>query len=310
MFPNETLCVVKFSNDGTVKTWESIPTDVPKICVQEMVRNFMASVSISSAVSLTKRSDVAEDANASLRMNEKATFISCPDETTMLSIPVESSLHEWLGIIGKPFDGHEDPDYFLIRSLQEVSEHLILGEPEEWGKTIALFQLIRKNITSDNWWGRSRRFQAIRTALSSLRSAYGGGTFPADTCNPLEVSEPENIFQKQATVLHDVVVKLRGCESFSMCVFSSQKCNKFRYNMRSQTLVSAMWYHTYVLNLAGRRSKTLVHERTSDGTNRIWYTRGGVVLLIQLLASADSFQVIPEILTQTANDLLKAVVME
>lgn len=282
----ELLAIVSFTSEAKVKSHSAIPHDLPESRVQDIVRVFIASLSVSEAMLGSSKGGSASSDSAGLEVSEpvrKATTVLLDNDTRFIGMPMLGSGNGWLGFLARPFVVH-NVDIFdaLLPAVFQTSNDLVLGSGQTESKIFSLWTNMW-HLTKSNFWSDDKPVAHIKKALVALAESYGY----------MQSRKAERITAQTAALgerlrsavdnFRSVVHGISGESSPPCAIISPDSGLAYADGLTSQQADSLVWYYGNILGVGSRASRRYVYEGTDSKMVRLWYNCRGWILGTQFI---------------------------
>lgn len=270
----ELLALISFTSEAKVKSHSAIPHDLPESHVQDIVRVFLASLSVSEAMLGSCKGGNDSNDNCGSEVTErvgKATTVLLDNDTRFIGAPMLGSGNGWLGFLAHPFVLH-DVDIFdaLLPAVFQTSNDLILGSDPQENNIFSLWTSMW-HLTRSNFWSDDKPVAHIKKALIALaesRVYVQSGEVERVAAQTAELGER---LRPAVDNFRSVVDGMSGESSCPCFVISPNLGLAYADGLTSQQADSVRWYYGNILGVGSRASRRFVFEGTDSEMVRLLY---------------------------------------
>lgn len=304
-----TLCLVRFQDNGTIDSCVSLPIPVSRAYVGDMVRMFRSSMSLAEAIRKTTGFSLKDPGKPESAddYSDSPVMVNCDPKTMFIAAPVHTSPLTWVGLIGQPMVlGDANLSRRIIPCILKAAECFFIYGPSGPRSSTELWKAIGKLMVSDNlWFNRTRFSHVLDSIVKFTRASQTEPHCSAKTCEFENVGKISNL-RPFADQFCNAIREEYQCTETSLCIFSPELEVGYCENLGSHQGDVFPWYYSSFLNLGRRRNVGELVESITNGTTRLWIKRDGWVLATLFTASLEK---VPHPSTRVRNyayNLIKA----
>lgn len=289
----EVLALISFTNDGSIVSHTAIPHNLPEPNVKELVRIFVASLSVSEALLASSEEATHNGSHGSShpsRPTQKATQVLLENNTRFIAMLSPESRNCWLGIIASRIVLNDtDVCDALLPALWDAANNLVLGSAQTGAKVFSLWKSMWQ-LTKSNFWSDEKPVVHIKKALISLaetrvykppQHTNGSHSQTARVADRL----PYAVGHFQGTIYG-----VSGEVACSFCVISPNMLLACVHGQTNEQSDSILWYYAQILGAGSRASRRFVFESSENGMVRLWYKWGGWTLCTQFISQKPALE--------------------
>lgn len=286
------LLLLSFAKDTKFVRGTGIPQDVAQETLQEFVRIFFASASISEALLSSAKgststesteSSIAKKARKSSRSLGDSTAVYLDEDTLLLAAPVDGAAQRWIGLIVSPCVLHDTVVIDgLLHALGDAAEDVIHGADDCEEKLFSMWQSMLKNLHSAYWLTGERISVDTRRAIIELgeRHAYQD---LQDGSQYILMSAAAESLEPSFTVFRSSVENVSGYYEGRFCIVTPEKTVAYTDRMSRNEMASVLWFYRNFVDIGALSSKRQFFEVTGGESVRLWYRWRGWLLYVQVL---------------------------
>lgn len=274
------VSVVEFSNDGVIHFLRTLPSSLPRACIQEHIRVFLASNSISTALLSSSPEPVCSAELSAYARDVYATIqVACRNRLVLAAVPAQSS---WFGVFYRQAPDAVDParsERIPAAVLAVARETLFAGDPSDTNCGLAAFWRVFSGAVDIAERGRRRGSDEDHTmrglymlkVLAAVAFDDAGESSGYLTDGRLRGSEIQR--------LRAVAEETQWAKVGGLCVLSSDSPNALYWEDMSRSKAMALAWEHFVLHRP-RLPSTNSYEWVDGVLRRSWYHFGGLVMCI------------------------------
>lgn len=282
----ELLAFVSFKNDGTVVSHTAIPYELPLSKVKQVVKIFLASVSVSEAL-LGHFEESARDANPGVSQRtmhaSNVSQVKFENDTNFLATPHPELGGRWYGILASAIILHDAKVLrALLPSLLEAANELGLGPCDLDHKLFSLWNNIWR-LTKARFWSNEKPVLQVKKSLIALAEfqAYHDDSYTERRVLPKYATRQ---ILRALERFRSCVSVISGEESCCCILISPHLLSVHIDEVPFQQSESVLWYYANVVKPSSRISGNYFVECLENGGMRLWYKWNEWVLCTQFVA--------------------------
>lgn len=306
----ELIALIRFANNGHVIAHTAIPHHLSETSVKEVVRIFLASVSVSEAL-LGKPKDEAQripdhDGLQKSGSESKATQILLGKSTKFIAVPSPSDPHSWFGmLVSRLVLNNTKIIDAILPALFNAANRLVLGSTQTEEKLLVLWNRMWE-LSKSKFWSDEKPVVHIKRALIGLAEATVYSQPQRKDESRQSASYRHN---ELATALHqfrESISTFSGDSNCACCVTSASMHFVFCDGMEAELIEVILWYYAQILRVSSEASRHSVFENVEGTTTfRLWHQWKGWVLCTQFRSQKTGLERQCNSLTSSAREVLR-----